>query len=55
MVKETHNDPMAKAIDIVQRYRDRGMVMPREWREHHLDPVKAEVSIIVGVMKSSIV
>jgi len=42
MVKETHNDPMAKAIDIVQRYRERGHIMPREWREHHLDPVRAE-------------
>lgn len=43
VVKETHNDPMAKAVEIVQRFRDRGMVMPREWRDHANDPVRAEV------------
>ena len=43
VVKETHNDPMAKAIEIVERYRERGNVMPREWREHRNDPVRAQV------------
>jgi hypothetical protein len=43
MTKETHNDPMAKAVDIVQRYRARGLIMPREWRDHADDPVRAEV------------
>ena len=34
---------MAKAIEIVQRYQARDGVMPREWREHSHDPVRAEV------------
>lgn len=42
VTKDTHHDPMLKAVEIVERYRARGNIMPREWREHRDDPDRAQ-------------